>query len=348
MKICLLNDTHFGIRGDSQVFFDYFMKFFDDILFPYLKKNNINTIIHAGDFMDRRKYVNFKILHLVREHFIKKIQDEKIKLHCILGNHDVYYKNTNQVNSLKELFGEYVSIYETPTIATFDGLDIALLPWINNENYEDSINFIRTAPAPILIGHLELDGYQVLRGVAYQGGLSAKIFDRYEKVYSGHFHCKQTEGNITYLGTQYQMTFSDLTEEKGFHILDTYLRDVEFITNPYKIFHSVRYNDKDGPYKMSELQFSHLKDCYVRLFVEYRKHPNSFDQFMNKLYSSGAADITIVESIEDNETNEDEMVDLSQDTISLINGEIDSMGEIEDKDKMKKMIKDLHMESLSI
>ena len=99
MKIALINDTHFGARGDSQLFFDYFMKFFDEVFFPYLKENNIDTIIHAGDFMDRRKFVNFNILIQVRNKFIKHLKENDIKMHCILGNHDVYYRNTNDVNS---------------------------------------------------------------------------------------------------------------------------------------------------------------------------------------------------------------------------------------------------------
>ena len=90
MKICLLNDTHFGARGDSQLFLDYFMKFFDEVLFPYLKENDINTIIHAGDLMDRRKFVNFSILKQVRTKIMDRIKEEGIEFHCIIGNHDIY------------------------------------------------------------------------------------------------------------------------------------------------------------------------------------------------------------------------------------------------------------------
>ena len=59
------------------------------------------------------------------------------------------------------------------------------------------------------LGHLELDGYQVMRGINYQGGMNAKLFERFEKVYSGHFHCRQEKDNIYYMGTQYQITFAD-------------------------------------------------------------------------------------------------------------------------------------------
>ena len=117
--------------------------------------------------MDWRKFVNFNILNQVRTRFIDRFRDDNVELHCILGNHDVYYRNTNVINSIRELFGDDLILYEEPTVVNFDGLDIALLPWVNKENYDASINFIETAAAPILIGHLELYGYDVIRGVKY-------------------------------------------------------------------------------------------------------------------------------------------------------------------------------------
>ena len=347
MKIALINDTHFGARGDSQLFFDYFMKFFDEVFFPYLEENKIKNIIHAGDLMDRRKFVNFSILNQVRTQFMDKIHDAGIDMHCILGNHDVYYRNTNMVNSIRELFDGDIKLYETPEVINLGGLDIALLPWVNKENYEESVEFIKTASAPLLIGHLELRGYDVMRGVKFDGGMNPEIFDRYEKVLSGHFHCRQEDGNVYYLGTQYQITFADLNETKGFHVLDTETREIEFIENPLKMFHTLSYNDTDGPVEVTSLP-EHLKNSYVKLFVENKKHPYSFDRFMDKLYEAGVAKITIVEDVIDSEWTKEEIVDLAQDTVTLINNEIDSIEEVNDKTRMKKLIKDLYMESLSL
>ena len=348
VKIALINDTHFGARGDSQLFFNYFMRFFNEVFFPYIKEHDIKTIIHAGDLMDRRKFVNFNILNQVRTQFINRLREENIDLHCILGNHDVYYRNTNMVNSIRELFNEDLNLYETPEVVNFGGLDIALLPWVNKENEEESIKFIKNAPAPILIGHLELRGYDVMRGVKFDGGMNSNIFDRYEKVLSGHFHCRQEKDNVYYMGTQYQITFADLNETKGFHILDTDTRELEFVENPLKMFHTLRYNDNAGPIDIVNIDTSYLKDSYIKLFVESKKHPYGFDRFMDKLYESGVAKITIVEDIIDSEWTKEEIVDLAQDTVTLINNEIDLIDEVEDKTKMKKLIKDLYMESLSL
>jgi len=350
VKIALINDTHWSARGDSQIFLDYFMKFFDDVFFPYLKENNINTIIHAGDFMDRRKFVNFDSLHQVWTRFFKQLHDNGIEMHCILGNHDVYYRNTNRVNSLVELFGAEPSmiIYEEPEVRTFGALDIAFLPWVNKENYDQSMEFIKTADAPFLVGHLELQGYDVIRGVQYDDGMNPDIFKRYEQVLTGHFHCRQEKGNIYYLGTQYQITFGDLNETKGFHILDTDTRELEFIPNPYKMFYTVTYNDEDGPMDTDGFDCEHLKDTYIKLFVEHKEHPYSFERFMDKLYDCGVAKITVVEEMFVSDWSEEEIVDLAQDTVTLINGEVDAMEEVKDKDKMKRIIKELYMESLAL
>ena len=348
MKIAIINDTHFGARGDSQIFFDYFMKFFDDIFFPYLKENQIKTVIHAGDFMDRRKFVNFSILNQVRSRFISRLQEEGIQVHCILGNHDVYYRNTNNVNSTTELFSGDMKIYEKPEVVDFDGFPIALLPWVNKENHEEAVEFIKNASASMLVGHLELDGYEVMRGINHHGGMDAKLFTRYEKVLSGHFHCRQEKDNIYYMGTQYQITFADMNEVKGFHVLDTDTRDIEFIENPYRMFHTITYNDEDGPMDVNELDYSHLKGSYVKVFVDHKEHPYTFDRFTDKLYDAGIAKITIVEEVTDAEWTKEEIVDLAQDTVTLINNEIDSMEEVKDKDKMKTLIKELYMESLSL
>jgi len=347
VKIALLNDTHWSARGDSQIFLDYFMSFFDKVFFPYMEEHGITTIIHAGDFMDRRKYVNFNILNQVRDRFISRMQDSRIEMHCILGNHDVYYRNTNRVNSLQELFYNDMTIYDEPQVVNFDGLDIALLPWVNKENYEQSIKFIKTANAPILIGHLELDGYHVMRGIEYKGGMDPNLFKRYEKVLSGHFHCRQERDNILYMGTQYQITFSDLNETKGFHVLDTETREVEFIVNPFKMFVELTYNDVDGTLDDNS-DFKNLKDTYVRVVVEHKDHPYSFDRFIDKMYDAGVAKITTVEEALDISDDDEKILDLAQDTVTLINSEVDNLEEVKDKAKMKKIIKDLYMESLSI
>ena len=112
MKIALLTDTHFGARNDNLNFNDYFYEFYEGVFFPYLQQNNIKHCIHLGDLMDRRKYVSYRILKDFRERFIQPFLHLEIDLHILVGNHDIYFRNTNDVNSLQELLGgKYKNIH---------------------------------------------------------------------------------------------------------------------------------------------------------------------------------------------------------------------------------------------
>ena len=88
MKIALITDTHFGARNDNDNFNSYFYKFWDNTFFPYIQENNIDTVIHLGDVMDRRKFVSYKIAKDFREKFIQRFIDLNINLHMLVGNHD--------------------------------------------------------------------------------------------------------------------------------------------------------------------------------------------------------------------------------------------------------------------
>ena len=104
-KVACITDTHWGARNDSLAFLEYFHKFYDNIFFPYLEANNIRTVIHLGDIVDRRKFINYIILHKFKNDFIFRLKKMGIDFHVIIGNHDVPYRNTNEVNSMRELFG---------------------------------------------------------------------------------------------------------------------------------------------------------------------------------------------------------------------------------------------------
>jgi hypothetical protein len=244
---------------------------------------------------------------------------------------------------MRELFYSDFHIYENPTTLEFDGLRIAMLPWVNKENTEEFMKYIQNVNAPILMGHLELDGYEVLRGVKHRGGMSPDMFKRFEKVLSGHFHCKQSQGNIHYLGTQYEITFSDHGEPKGFHVLDTETREIEYVENPNRMFHKLKYSDDDT---YTEAFCNQYTNKYVKVFVSSKKNPVKFDKFLESLYNSQVANLTIVE--EDDLDQEKVDIDMKKDTLTLIQDEVDMLECEGDKEKIKKMIRDLYMESLTL
>ena len=142
MKIAILNDTHAGVRGDMLEMSKYQGRFYEEVFFPYLDEHDIKHILHLGDYFDRRKFVNFSSLKMNREHFIKPMLDRNISMDLILGNHDVYYKNTNKVNSPELLHKQYdnITIYSEPEHLKLGSKNFLMLPWINRENQKEILS----------------------------------------------------------------------------------------------------------------------------------------------------------------------------------------------------------------
>ena len=350
MKIACVNDSHFGARNDSSLFLDYFVSFYENQFFTYLKENDVKQVIHLGDFFDRRKYVNFSTLKVVREKVLKPLEYMGVEVHLLLGNHDTYYKNTNKVNSPKELLSGYsnIKIYEKPEVVDFDGMCVGLVPWINDENREDSLSFLSSCKCPIVAGHFELNGYEVLRGVKFSGGMSDECVNRFEKVLSGHFHSKSHANNVYYLGTQYQITFSDLNDSKGFHVLDTETRELEFVENPDRMFYSFVYDDSDKETlkTLKEQLTEKLTNKYVKIVVENKTKSSLFESFIDALYELDVADLSVIEDFSA-DLEDQEKVDLAQDTLTIINTELDLIETELDKESLKRIMKNLYMESMT-
>jgi len=353
MKIAIISDTHFGIRNDSPIFLEYCLKYFENVFFPYLKDNSITEVIHLGDLLDRRKYVNFNTLFQVRNRFISYFEKNNINLHIILGNHDVYFKNSNIVNSINELFGtgyNHIKLYSNPTDVVFDDMCIGLVPWITSDNFEESIDYIQQNSCSILCGHFEINGFEVISGIRHEGGIESFIFNNYDKIFSGHFHLKQTHKNINYLGTQYQLSFADVGSKKGFHIFDTQTRDIEFIENKQNLFYNLKYDDSSATFikNLTKLKFDKYANCFIKVIVLNKKNQNIFDSFIDSLNGVGLQQLQIIEDNSIQSKMDDGDVDVSEDTITIISKEIDNMEDIQDKNKLKLIIKDLYMESLSL
>ena len=334
MKAVILNDTHFGYKNDSCIVMDYFLSFFKEQLFPYLKEHNIKTIFHLGDLFDRRKYVNFKTLHRVQKEFFEPLQEMGIKVHIICGNHDIYYRNTNAINSLQELAGHYPnwSVYSEPTEIHLSSGCVALLPWINPENEEAAAKFLSETSCTVLLGHLELCGFQSIRGVFIDQGYETKHFDKFEYVLTGHYHIKSSRDSIHYLGTQYQMSFSDVWEKKGFHVFDFQERTLEFVENPKKLFYTLDY-DEDNK---ETLDYDSFKDCYVKIFIKKKTKQALFEKYLDKFYEAGVAELAVAEEVSTNP--ETIAVDIHKDTLQLLHEEINTITE---KSIDKKQLADI-------
>lgn len=350
MKVAILGDPHFGSRSDNLLFLQHFLRFYDEVFFPYLEKNKIDTVICLGDLFDRRKYININTLNTFRERIIKKSQEMGIQWHILLGNHDIYYKNTIAVSSVKEVLEteEGFTVYDIPKDLTLDSYTFGIVPWITPENRQECLDFIQNTKARTLCGHFEIAGFYMNTVTKCDSGLDLKMFKRFEHVLSGHFHKKQKKGNIQYTGTPYQFTFGDLGETKGFHIFDTDTEKMRFVKNPNSIFWKVVYDDKEHVYDVENDDFSQFKDCYIRIVCVKKTRPKQFDRLIEKMYDAGVANVTIVDTqVDDVDLTGEEKLDMSLDTIEIINTEIDDLDIEIDKEKLKKILNEMYLEALN-
>lgn len=350
-KVAILNDTHCGVNNGSDIFLDYMEKFYREVFFPYCKENNIETILHLGDYFDHRKYVNYKVLKRNREMFIEPLQELGMTMHIIPGNHDVYWKNTNDLSSLTEQLSHYdcIKIHMDPTVLHFDsGLDVAMLPWMTEDNQEQCMEFVKTAAAPILMGHLELAGFKYLGNTDIKShGLDHKFLSRYEMVLSGHYHTASHKDNVLYLGTQYELTWSDCNDTKGFHILDTETRELDKVVNPHQLYHKMTYDDSNEDSDISVPD--NLAGKFLKVVVLNKKDPFTFDQFLDMINVQEPFDLKIVESFDEftAASIRDQEISL-QDTGQLLNSYIDATITDLDKDRIKKKIQELYAEAQSL
>ena len=251
MKIAVLNDTHTGIRNSSEIFLNNAKEFYENVFFPECEKQGVKHILHLGDYYDHRKYVNFKALNHNRKHFLDELRSRKMTMDIIPGNHDTYFKNTNDLNSLKECLGHYMNeihIIMEPTVMEYGSLKMGLVPWIDDSNEKESMDFLSNARCDWIGGHFDIQGYEMMKGIKCEHGLDRSVFKRFETVLSGHFHTKSTQDNITYLGSQMEFFWNDAHDPKFFHVLDTETRQLEAIRNPHTLFHRIYYDDSKCDY----------------------------------------------------------------------------------------------------
>jgi DNA repair exonuclease SbcCD nuclease subunit len=351
MKLCILGDTHFGARGDSLDFHKYFQKFYDEVFFPYLIENDIRVVFQMGDLFDRRKFINFNSLYLSRKYFFEKCERLGIKLHTLIGNHDVAYKNTLEVNSPSLLLNEYsnIEIYEEFDTVDFDGVSIDVVPWICDDNVDDIFNRMKESKAQICFGHFEIAGFEMDRGNVCESGIDKQSLSKYDVVLTGHFHHKSTDGNITYVGTPYEMTWADWNDPKGFHIFDTETREMNFVKNSFSMFHKITYDDGKTTFEdWKEYDFSKLKECYVKVVVLNKQNPFLFDHVIDSLYKAGVSDLSIVEDFTDvNVDLDQDIIDQAEDTITILSKYIDNLTLDVEPEKLKTLMRELYVEALN-
>ena len=349
MRIAILNDTHCGLRNSSDIFMEYQERFYTDVFFPYLIENKITQILHLGDYYNNRKTINLKALNHNRRVFLDRLRELGITMDIIPGNHDTYFKNTNHLNSLKELMGHYmneVNIVEEPTDMKYGKSTIALVPWINPENEKGIIEFLGSTKSRICAGHFELAGFEMDKGLMCKEGMNPAPLERFDLVMSGHFHTKSHNRHIHYLGAQMEFFWNDAHDPKYFHIFDTVTNELTPVQNPLTIYHKIYYNE-DTINHFEDL--SYLENKFVKVIVSNRSDMVKFERFIDRINNQKIHELKIAEDFREfrgeNVNDSDLTID---DTETLIYNYIQEVDTDLDKDRIKQLVSELMVEAQSV
>lgn len=342
MKVAIITDTHYGARKGSRLFHNYFEKFYKDIFFPTLDKEGITHVIHMGDAFDSRKGIEFKSLDWAKRVVFDPLINRGITVDLMVGNHDAYYKNTNSINAVQLLLREYENIttYSNAEEVLVDKLKILYIPWICEDNEKQTLKLIESTDCQCAMGHLELKGYRANKNLIMDHGYEGKLFDKFQKVFSGHYHTRSNGGKVHYLGNPYEMFWTDLNDVRGFHIFDTETLEHTPVNNPYKLFSAIYYEDTD--YKLFD--YSQYENKIVKVVVRKKTNNLDFEKFIDKLYSVNVADLKIVENFVINDEEVFEGVE-SEDTLSILDRYIQESEFNMDKSIIQNIIREVYQEA---
>ena len=344
MKVAIITDQHFGARKNSKLFHNYFLKFYNDIFFPYLEKHGITTVVDMGDTFDNRTGINFGSLAWAKNNYYDKLEQMGVTVHTIVGNHTAFYKNTNEINAVDLLLREYdnVVVYSQPTEVKLGKLNTLFIPWINEENRSSTIASIKKTVCDVAMGHLELQGFRVNRSLVMEHGDESKLYSKFSKVFSGHYHTRSDNGRIFYLGNPYEMFWNDVKDPRGFTIFDTETLDHYPINNPYRLFYHIYYEDTD----YQTFDSREYENKIVKVIVRKKTDTNKFEKFIDKLYSSDVAELKVVENFDFSGwyDKESDLVE-SEDTMSMLNRYIQEAEVPLDKSLVQKIMNEVYQEA---
>lgn len=346
--VAILTDTHYGARKGASYLHDHFEKFYSEVFFPTLKERGVETILHLGDAFDSRKSIDYNSLEWAKRVVFDPMKDYRVEM--VVGNHDCYYKSNNNTNSPDLLLKDYPNIntYSEPTEIVVDKEKILMLPWICEANEEKTKEMIKDTKATVAMGHLELEGFYAYRGFKMEkSDIDNSIFDKFDKVLSGHFHTRSDDGKIYYIGNPYEMFWNDVNDPRGFILFDTKTHEIEYVDNPHTLFSVIYYEDT----KHQTFNTTPYKDKIVKVVVRKKTKQKDFDKFIDKLYKQDIIDIKIVENFSIQESEEFDVNDIEENTLSILNRYIEESDFNEtsiEKEEIKNLISEIYREACEV
>lgn len=343
MLIAIITDTHYNFKKGNKVFHDYFEKFYNNIFFPTLKQKKIDTVIHLGDMFDNRKSTDYWSFEWTKKVILEPLKN--YNFHVIVGNHDIFYKNTNKLNSPELLLNEYknIKIYSSPQEVEIGGLKILFVPWISSENEENTSSIVESTDAKVAMGHLELGGFYVYKGHIQENTKHNDYFKKFKKVFSGHYHTRSDDGRIYYLGNPYQLYWNDYNDRRGFVLFDTETLKIDYVNNPYEMFKIINYDEDNIPKDLSNYE-----NCIVKIVIKNKISIKKYEKFFDSLLKSKPYEVKVVEKVEIIKDLENEESISTEDTLSLLKKYIDESETQLNKNRIKNILNSIYQESFNM
>ena len=174
-------------------------------------------------------------------------------------------------------------------------------------------------------------------------GTDVSLFDKFERVYSGHYHTRSDNGTVYYLGNPYEMFWNDLNDTRGFHIFDTETLEHIPVNNPYKLFYNIYYEDTN--YQTFDAR--QYENKIVKVIVRKKTDSKKFEKFLDKLYSVNVSELKIIENFALIESEEFEAEE-SEDTISILNRYIQEAEVDFDKSIVTNILQEVYREACEV
>lgn len=346
MLVSIITDTHYCFKKSNKEYHNYFEKFYNDVFFPTLLERNIDTVIHMGDAFDNRKGVDYWGLEWAQRVVYDRFRSYGITVYQICGNHDASFKTTNKVNSIDTLLKEYDNVIPvvSPKEFILDKLEAIMIPWICKDNEKETFEMLQNTTAKVVFGHLELNGFSLFPGQVQTHGLETIKFQKFDRVFTGHYHTRSDDGKIFYLGNPYQLYWSDVNDRRGFNIFNTETYELEFVENPNTMFEKIYYSDLD--YK--EFDYSKLEGKNIKVIIKEKNNDVNYELFISEILKRNIVDLKIVENLDVNDNLLNIQDVKCEDTLGILNKYIEDCEFKLNKDMIKKIVSDVYKEALEM
>jgi DNA repair exonuclease SbcCD nuclease subunit len=307
-KLAVVGDLHFGIRNNSQQYLRYQSEWIENELKRITDKNKCDSVFFLGDVLDNRTSLSPLIMKEVRRLF-KRLTETYKNVFVLLGNHDIYYRSSRDVHSLEFLEDQGVVLFENISEITFnDDKRCLILPWVTRDDELHVQDLLVNNKYDYCFGHLEINNFEMIKGVVERDGMRQDLFENVGKVYSGHFHLRRKSGNIDYVGTPYELDWGDIGEDKGVTVLTIKTNKEKFVKTEDAPVH-IRIQSKNT--KLEDLTPDIISDNFIQLKfhdgiseverIDYIEKinsmkPISFSTDEGSSYTFGGDDESILES----------------------------------------------------